>query len=319
MGDGSETVTRRYEFYKYGAADDTLDGETGEAMCSEVDPTTNPGDPQYLHGIGEAVAVTDSTGTTYYVNCAAQVVVGNYTGAQMAGFDAAAPLGLVDHLQDGNSGVAYLPRTVVVGGNGPYIITIQSGSLPDGMTLGAYLGADGVLSGTPTVSGPFTFTVEATDASNATVSKQFTLNIVGSIIPTTTSEPTTTSTSSTTTTSEAPTTSSTSSTTTSQPPTTSSTTAVPTTTTTTTVPPTQRYTLSVGHTGSGKVTSSPKGINCKHQCSADFTVGTSVTLTAKPAKKHLFLGCTGDCSGSGTSPTCTVLMLGDRSVGATFD
>ncbi len=48
--DGSETVTRRYEFYKYGAAANTLDGENGEAMCDEVDPTTNPNDPQYLHG-----------------------------------------------------------------------------------------------------------------------------------------------------------------------------------------------------------------------------------------------------------------------------
>jgi hypothetical protein len=319
MGDGSETVTRRYEFYRYGADPDTLDGETGEAMCSEVSLTTDPNDPTYLHGIGDHVAVTDANGDTYYVNCAAQIVVGNYVGAQMAGFEAEARLGLIDNLQDGEQDQPYTPRTVVVGGNSPFTITISQGSLPDGMTLGAYVGADGVLSGTPTASGPFTFTVEAMDASNATVTKQFTLNVLGPILSTTTSEPTTTSTSTTTTTSEAPTTSSTSSTTTSQPPTTSSTTSVPATTTTTTVSPTQRYTLSVDHAGSGKVTSSPKGINCKQQCSADFTVGTSVTLTAKPSKRHLFLGWTGDCSGSATSPTCTVLMLGDRSVGALFD
>ena len=29
-------------------------GETGEAMCSEVNPTTDPADPAYLHGIGSA-------------------------------------------------------------------------------------------------------------------------------------------------------------------------------------------------------------------------------------------------------------------------
>ena len=103
-GDGSETVTRRYEFYKYAGDATTIDGENGEAMCDEVDPTTNPNNPQYLHGIGNNVAVTDANGDTYYVDCAAQVVVGEYIGAQMAGFDAAMPLGLIDHLQDGAEG-----------------------------------------------------------------------------------------------------------------------------------------------------------------------------------------------------------------------
>ena len=48
MGDGSETVTRRYEFYRYGAAADTIDGETGEAMCYDVNPTTDTNDPQTI-------------------------------------------------------------------------------------------------------------------------------------------------------------------------------------------------------------------------------------------------------------------------------
>ena len=139
MGDGSENVTRRYEFYHYAAAADTLDGENGEAMCSEVNPTTDPNDPNYLHGVGDHVAVTDANGDTYYVDCAAQVVVGNYIGAQMAGFDAEAPLGLIDHLQDGETDQPYTPRTVVVGGNSPYVITITQGSLPAGLVLGDYL------------------------------------------------------------------------------------------------------------------------------------------------------------------------------------
>lgn len=57
IGDGSENVTRRYEFYHYAAAPDTLDGENGEAMCSEVDPTTDPNNPQYLHGVGKRKVV----------------------------------------------------------------------------------------------------------------------------------------------------------------------------------------------------------------------------------------------------------------------
>ena len=77
------------------------------------------------------------------------------------------------------------------------------------------------------------------------------------------------------------------------------------------------YTLSVTRAGSGTVTSSPKGINCGSTCAKTFKTGTSVTLTAKPARKHSFLGWTGACSGAAL--TCTVQMQGNRSVGATFN
>jgi hypothetical protein len=193
MGDGSENVTRRYEFYRYGAAADTLDGENGEAMCSEVNPTTDPNDPGYLHGLGSHVAVSDANGDTYYVDCTAQVVVGNYVGAQMAGFDAAAPLGLIDNLQDAEKDQAYTARTVVVGGNSPYTISITQGSLPAGLTLGDHTDPNtgitslGVLSGTPTAGGDYTFTVQATDASNVTVSKAYSLHVGGIAPPVTTS------------------------------------------------------------------------------------------------------------------------------------
>ncbi len=66
MGDGAENVTRRYEFYKYGAAADTIDQENGEAMCDEVNPTNDPNDPLYLHGVGTSVEVTDANGDSYY-------------------------------------------------------------------------------------------------------------------------------------------------------------------------------------------------------------------------------------------------------------
>ena len=185
MGDGSETVTRRYEFYRYGANPDTLDGETGEAMCSEVNATTDPANPNYLHGIGTDVAVTDPNGDTYYVDCAAQVVVGPYIGAQMAGFAAAMPLGLIDHLQDGDSGVAYTPRSVAVGGAPPYTITILSGSLPPGLSIGGYadpqaaLIASGVLWGTPASGGDFPFTVGVQDSNGAYATQAYSLHISG--------------------------------------------------------------------------------------------------------------------------------------------
>ncbi|WP_240099079.1 InlB B-repeat-containing protein [Thermomonas flagellata] len=77
-----------------------------------------------------------------------------------------------------------------------------------------------------------------------------------------------------------------------------------------------RYTLSVSLSGSGKVTSSPAGIDCGSTCSASFDNGTAVTLTATPASGQTFTGWSGDCSGSATA--CTVAMGQARSVGASF-
>lgn len=177
MGDGDKNVTRRYEFYKYAAAANTLDAENGEAMCDEVNPTDDPEDGMYLHGIGTDVEVTDLNGDSYYVDCEAQVVVGEYIGAQMAGFAAALPLGLIDHLQDGEKDLDYLPRSIVVGGNTPYAIVPPVG-LPPGLSLGD----DGVLSGTPTRGGIFNFTVAASDVDNVTVTGDYVLTVAGDVV-----------------------------------------------------------------------------------------------------------------------------------------
>jgi secreted trypsin-like serine protease len=68
--------------------------------------------------------------------------------------------------------------------------------------------------------------------------------------------------------------------------------------------------------GSGTVTSNPAGISCGSDCSASFTNGTSVTLTATPASGSTFAGWeSGGCSGTGT---CTVAMDQAREVTATF-
>src|SRR6266516_563785 len=67
--------------------------------------------------------------------------------------------------------------------------------------------------------------------------------------------------------------------------------------------------------GSGTVTSSPSGIDCGATCTAAFSKGTMVTLTATPAADSAFTGWS-DCSGTGT---CTVTMDQDRAVTATFD
>jgi uncharacterized repeat protein (TIGR02543 family) len=89
-----------------------------------------------------------------------------------------------------------------------------------------------------------------------------------------------------------------------------------------------KYTLNVtgAGTGSGTVTSqtglSP-AINCSISagtagsgaCSASYTQGTGVTLTARPSSGHTFTGWSGDCTATGS---CAVTMSANRAVAAAF-
>jgi len=70
-------------------------------------------------------------------------------------------------------------------------------------------------------------------------------------------------------------------------------------------------------TGTGTVTSSPAGVNCGTTCSADYTNGTVVTLTARPSTGSTFVRWSGGgCSGTGN---CTVTLTGATTVTATFN
>ncbi len=78
------------------------------------------------------------------------------------------------------------------------------------------------------------------------------------------------------------------------------------------------YTLSVSKAGSGSgvVTSTPAGISCGATCSASYSYGTSVTLSAAQGIGSTFTGWSGSgCSGTGS---CVVTMTAARSVVATF-
>ena len=77
-------------------------------------------------------------------------------------------------LANGTAGVAYGPVALSqVGGFGAATYSLTAGALPAGMSLAA----DGTLSGTPTVVGPFAFTVTATDANGCTGIRAYTLTI----------------------------------------------------------------------------------------------------------------------------------------------
>lgn len=158
LPNGNEVITRRYDFFKYVGP---IDAETGEAMADRVGPDG-------IHGVG----IKTINGVE--VDLSTIVVVGDFVGAQMAGFDAAGQIGLIDHLQDGEVNLPYVERTIVVGGTAP-IVTTRTGDLPDGMTFDE---VTGVLSGTPNVTGVFTFTIHSMDVAGGDVTTTYHLTIL---------------------------------------------------------------------------------------------------------------------------------------------
>ncbi|WP_205756858.1 putative Ig domain-containing protein [Solilutibacter silvestris] len=86
-------------------------------------------------------------------------------------------------LPTGIAEIAYSQTITASGGTAPYGYSLVAGALPAGLSLSNA----GVLSGTPTVAGTFTFTVRATDSSTGTgspfsISRNYTLTITAPTI-----------------------------------------------------------------------------------------------------------------------------------------
>ena len=84
-------------------------------------------------------------------------------------------------LVNGILGVPYSANVSASGGSTPYIWSIASGSLPDGLTLNTNTGA---ITGTPTVPGTFNFIVQVSDASLPTETTTAPLSITVPIVST---------------------------------------------------------------------------------------------------------------------------------------
>ncbi|MCI0489036.1 MAG: putative Ig domain-containing protein, partial [Blastocatellia bacterium] len=76
-------------------------------------------------------------------------------------------------LTGGSQGTFYSQTLAASGGQSPYTWNLLSGSLPTGLGLSS----GGVISGTPSVTGTFSFTVQVTDDAAATAQKAFSLTI----------------------------------------------------------------------------------------------------------------------------------------------
>lgn len=81
---------------------------------------------------------------------------------------------LTPNLPPGDTLTAYNESLLAFGGVFPFTWSVTAGSLPPGMTLDP---ASGHISGQPTASGSFTFTVRVTDNNGNTATRQLTINV----------------------------------------------------------------------------------------------------------------------------------------------
>gem|GEM_PF-1561111 len=80
---------------------------------------------------------------------------------------------------EANQNTAFAGHTfVVTGGTQPCTFAVTAGSLPDGMSISTA----GVLSGTPTASGAYNFTLRATDANSFNVSENYSISVAPGIV-----------------------------------------------------------------------------------------------------------------------------------------
>ena len=79
---------------------------------------------------------------------------------------------------DATAGSPYSQALNATGGTTPHTFAVTGGALPSGLTLSTA----GVISGTPTTNGPFTFTVTATDANGCTGTVTITLTVLCPVI-----------------------------------------------------------------------------------------------------------------------------------------
>ena len=169
LTNSDDVVTYRYEYYAYvGPYDDFSEPPTHEAFCQL------PG-ADGIHGSGTYLDVNSTT-----VQLSNSVVVGKFLGAQMSAMAKTPPIGLIDHLPDGQVGVAYPTRSVVIAGDTNFTASL-SGTLPTGMAFDA---ANGWVYGTPSTPGIFIVTVTASASNSPALTKTYPFMIgAGAILP----------------------------------------------------------------------------------------------------------------------------------------
>lgn len=136
------------------------------------------GTPAAVGAFNFTVQATDSSGTPL-------------VDTQALSIQVASPLSITTTtLPDGNINVAYSQTLASTGGTAPIMWALAAGSgpLPGGLTLN---GGTGTISGTPSATGAFNFTVEAQGSSNPAqvVNQALSITIIDTLVITTTTLP----------------------------------------------------------------------------------------------------------------------------------
>lgn len=87
---------------------------------------------------------------------------------------------ITPRLPSAEVGTSYQVPLAVEDGKAPYTWSLESGTMPRGLDMTA----DGLISGTPTYGGNFTFTVRVTDATGSTAEKQYIIDVAAVFITT---------------------------------------------------------------------------------------------------------------------------------------
>ncbi|HVR41660.1 MAG TPA: carboxypeptidase regulatory-like domain-containing protein [Thermoanaerobaculia bacterium] len=81
-----------------------------------------------------------------------------------------------DSLPDGTVGTPYSQTISAAGGLSPYTFSVTPGTLPPGLSLAS---STGVISGTPTNSGTFGFSIDVVDANGCSGTKTYSIHVAG--------------------------------------------------------------------------------------------------------------------------------------------
>jgi hypothetical protein len=156
-------------------------GSTGQSAITNYVITYSAGG-SYVTFTHSASTVTSATvtgltnGTPYTFEVAAVNTQG--TGATSAPSGPVTPLGpsiTSAALASGELDVPYDAAPTVSGGTGPYTWSVTNGSLPTGLTINS---ATGVITGTPSAIGPYSFTLLVTDALGGTSTQTESVGVV---------------------------------------------------------------------------------------------------------------------------------------------
>lgn len=116
---------------------------------------------------GDVTLSTENEAVTVHASDAALLLSVGITSAEAPTITTASPL------TGGTKDVAYNQSIAATGGDDPYTFTLQSGTLPTGLSLAT----SGAITGTPTVAETKAFTVRCTGENGGHASKAFSLTI----------------------------------------------------------------------------------------------------------------------------------------------